>query len=361
METRITFIWIFIFSFCLSAWSQPTEITAEYGPPIEANVWEKFTFTLNAETFNVTEAELQTVLSGVTSFWIKTEMHTGNDIGGIDNVMIGSTYFSDFDGSYEGWSSGGDGTMEWMSTGGYEGGFLQISDWATGEYHWLISPSNWAGDWSSMIGQNIEFWYKTTQPSYAAEIKITSEDVNRLIINMPVSSTILPDDSVLIHLEVLPVPDQDVTVSFSTSDNNCIQVPSPIVVTAGNSIENVFFKAAPGAEITCTSVIEATSPGFLTSRVTMMVLDNYGIGDFDPNYSISVFPNPSNGKLVLSNPLKEEIQQLILYDLTGNMVLYSKKPDLSNTEIDISGQAAGIYFLKVFVAENVITLKVVID
>ncbi len=30
----------------------PSELTADYGPPAEANTWEKFVIPLTAETFN---------------------------------------------------------------------------------------------------------------------------------------------------------------------------------------------------------------------------------------------------------------------------------------------------------------------
>ncbi|MCK4569086.1 MAG: T9SS type A sorting domain-containing protein [Bacteroidales bacterium] len=362
MKTKSTFLLIVFLSFCILAGAQstPTEITAEYGPPAEANVWEHFTIPLTAETFNVDEITFDAVLAGVTSFWIRTEMHTGYDIGGIDDVFIGTTYWSYFEGSADGWSSGGDGTMEWMPTGGVDGGYLQISDWATGDWHWLIAPSTWAGDWTSLKGQNIQFWYKTDQPSYAAIVKITTGVIDRLVINTPVISTILPNDSVLIELEVLPAPTADITVSFSTSDPTCIKVPPSITVLAGYSTAYVYFVAVEGAAVGCESVIEATSPGYLTSRITMLVLDNYGIEESDLSKEISIFPNPCNGKFILSNTSGKRVHQVMMYDLSGNAILDLQEGDLSNTEIDVTNQPAGIYFLRIFVDGKVITSKIII-
>jgi hypothetical protein len=287
-------------------------------------------------------------------------MHTGNDVGGIDDIWIGTTFSSSFDGSAEGWSSGGDGTMEWVSEGGYEGGFLQISDWATGDWHWLIAPSDWAGDWSEMIGQDIAFWYKTDRPSYSAIIKITTIPVNRLVITTPVSATILPDDSTMIKLEVLPVPEEDITVTFSTSNSACVIVPPPITVQAGNSSVNVYFVAASGAEVGCESVIEATSSGYLTSRITMMILDNFGIKEQNLDKMISVYPNPSTGKFILSNESRKSIYQLMMYDLAGNRIMDLSGHDLSNHEIDVSPYPPGIYFLRIFIENEVITSKIIL-
>ncbi len=363
MKTKSTFLLIvLLMSFILAgAQSTPTEITAEYGPPAEANVWEHFTIPLTPEAFNVDSATFAAVLANVTSFWVRTEMHSGPDVAGLDVVKIGPTYLSNFDASSEGWSSGGDATMEWFSTGGYEDGFLQITDWATGIWSWLIAPASWAGDWSSLNGQNIEFWYKTDQPSYSAVVKITTGQIDRLVINTPFFNTILPDDSVIIQLEIMPPPEEDIIVAFSSSNTGCITVPAPITVLTGTSTADVYFVAADGAEVGCESVIEATCNGFITSRITMRILDNYGIEDVDLTKAISIFPNPCNGKFTLSNTSGKSIQQVLMYDLSGNAVLDLREGNLSNTVIDVTDKPAGIYFLRIFVEEKVITSKVIIE
>ena len=120
MKQKSTFVLItLLLSYIMAgAQSTPAEITADYGPPAEANVWEHFIIPLTPETFNVDSASFVAVLENVTSFWIRTEMHSGPDTAGLDLVKVGSTYFSNFDSSSEGWSSGGDATMEWFPAGG---------------------------------------------------------------------------------------------------------------------------------------------------------------------------------------------------------------------------------------------------
>jgi len=362
MKTKSTFLLFIMFMSYLLAGAQstPTEITAEYGPPAEAGVWTYYTIPLTADTFNVDETTFQAVLASVTSFWVRTEMHSGVDVAGLDDVQIGSLYYSDFNASSEGWSSGGDGTMEWKSTGGMFGGWLQIGDWASGEWSYLIAPESWAGDWSSLNGQNINFWYKTDHPSYSAVVKITTGQIDRLVLNAIVSSTILPEDSVMMQLEVLPAPLEDITVSFSSSSQDCILVPDPITIPAGTSTASFYFKAAPEAEVGCQSVIEATSSGYLTSRMTMSVLDNYGIEEVDLSKAVSIFPNPCTGKFILSNTSDKKIQAVIMYDLSGNAIIDLQEGDLSNKEIDVTSLPAGIYFLRVFAEGKVVTSKLII-
>lgn len=354
--TFLTFVFALAF---VMAGAQPSELIAEYGPPEEANTWEKFTIPLTAETFNVDEADFEAAMANITSFWIRTEMHTGTDVGGIDNVQVGP-YFSDFTTSSQGWSSGGDGTMAWIQDGGYEDGFLQISDWATGEWHWLIAPSDWAGDWSDLIGTDIEFWYKTNQPSYNAEIKLTTEPVDRLVINTPVSSVIPPNDSIMIEVEVLPAPESDLTVSFSSSETSCVMVPESVVVPAGTSLTEVYFSAAPDATLGCESVVEATAPDYLTSRTTLRVEEGFGISEDELAEKINIYPNPNQGIFNITTEDGLRINRALLFDVQGNLVR-EFEADVLDKPIDMSRQAKGLYFLHLYTDKHKINTKLMIE
>lgn len=362
MKTKSTFLLLAALLTCITVIAQvPDVIYAEYGPPVEADEWEHYIIPLTAETFGVADTTFDAVLAGVSSIWFRTEMHSGPDTAGIDVVSIGTTYLSNFNGSSENWSSGGDGTMQWFPGGGYEGGFLQISDWASGVWSYLIAPASWSGDWSSLKGQNIEFWYKTDRPSYKGEVEIRTGQIDRLVINTPFFNSILPDDSVLIELEILPAPTEDIIVSFTTSNPACITVPAPITVPAGSSITTVYFHAADGAEVGCESVIEATCNGYITSRIAMNVLDNYGVEEENLSEAIGTYPNPCNGKFILSNTSGKNIQQLMMHNLSGKTVLNLEAGDLSNSEIVVAYLPAGIYFLRLFVDGTIVTSKIVIE
>jgi hypothetical protein len=251
--------------------------------------------------------------------------------------------------------------MAWFPTGGYEGGFVQISDWASGIWSYLIAPASWSGDWTALKGQNIEFWYYTDQPSYNGEIEIRTGQIDRLVINTPFFNSILPGDSVFIELAISPAPTEDIIVSFTTSNPSCITVPAPITVPAGSTIANVYFLAADGAEVGCESVIEARCNGYITSRISMKILDNYGVEEENLSEAIATYPNPCNAKFMLSNSSGKSIQQLMMYNLSGHRVLNLKAGDLSNSEIDVAAQPAGIYFLRLFVEGTIVTSKVIIE
>jgi hypothetical protein len=71
------------------------------------------------------------------------------------------------------------------------------------------------------------------------------------------------------------------------------------------------------------------------------------------NYT--VYPNPSNGIFKITG---ESIQNVSVFDLTGNLVRTQEYNSLNN-EIDISSHPAGIYFIKIQGKNGVIVKRVI--
>lgn len=339
----------------------PEQLIAPYGPPDTANQWTKYTIPLTAESFSVADSIFQAAMTNITSLWIRTEMHTGYDLGGLDEVKVGNVYSSYFDVSSESWTSGGDGTMSYIATGGVNGGYLQIEDWASGDWHYLISPFSWAGDWSELTGQNIEFWMRTDQPSYAAEVILTTGPVSRLALVLPNSSTVAINDSVLIEVAVDPIPTQDVTVTLNSSSTSCITIPSQVVVSAGQSHAVVYATTATGATMGCQSVIEANSSGYLTARMTIKVDGYAGINDMATGQEVIISPNPIKDVFNIHNASGKKINRIMLLDPNSRVVLDLKGNDLSNTDIRISDQPSGVYLLKMHVQDKILISKIIIQ
>jgi len=73
-----------------------------------------------------------------------------------------------------------------------------------------------------------------------------------------------------------------------------------------------------------------------------------------------VYPNPSKGLFkVVSDKLKGDYT-IDVRDINGKLI-YSKKHKVSEETIDLSGQAAGIYFIQVKTGENIFKQKMVIE
>jgi hypothetical protein len=72
---------------------------------------------------------------------------------------------------------------------------------------------------------------------------------------------------------------------------------------------------------------------------------------------LSVYPNPANDKLFIqTNGIS--ILKIELVDFTGKLV-YTSNSLNQNNGIDISGLANGIYFVKAYTANRILTTKVI--
>lgn len=81
------------------------------------------------------------------------------------------------------------------------------------------------------------------------------------------------------------------------------------------------------------------------------------IHDVEPLF-LPVFPNPSTGKFFLSS--KNSIEEISIYNLSGERVFYSSSQYLDNSVINISDQPDGIYLLHVKTAQGERDQKLVI-
>jgi len=246
----------------------PDVMSVSYGPPASANTWEKFTIALTATTFGVSEAEFSAAMQQISMIRIATEMHNGADIGSLDDVKLGNLYTSNFNSNTEEWSASGDGTMSWSSSGGVSGGNLTISDWATGELHFAVAPASWAGNLSSLIGQNLEFYYKTNQPSYSAVIEFYTTDANRVILGSE-KMTLTPGLTTQMKVSLVPKPASNTVVNLSSSNSSVISLPSTVTVgTSGYAMVDV---TAGNVTEESSAVITASTSGYTTSRLTYTV------------------------------------------------------------------------------------------
>ena len=245
-------------------------ISAPFGPPSAANTWQRFTIPLTAATFNVDSATFQKVMSQVTLFRIRTELHDGSDVGGVDNVAVGSRFSAGFDAGPGGWTAAGDGTMEWKPTGGNPGGYLQISDWASGDWHWAVAPVNWAGDWRNLVNSSIAFDLKTNYPDYASLIEVSCTQTKRLILTAD-PFVIPPGGSSNMTVSLSESAAQAVVVSLNSSAPSCITVPASVTVAQGQTSATFFAQAAAGATPGCEAVITASQATYGTSYLTLRV------------------------------------------------------------------------------------------
>jgi hypothetical protein len=79
--------------------------------------------------------------------------------------------------------------------------------------------------------------------------------------------------------------------------------------------------------------------------------------EFGENKSVTIYPNPATDMLSIISP--KEIKQIQLISITGK-ILKNIFPNKTQTEIDLSGLASGIYFTKIISNDNSIITKKII-
>ena len=81
-------------------------------------------------------------------------------------------------------------------------------------------------------------------------------------------------------------------------------------------------------------------------------------GEF--NSEIVIYPNPSNDEITVLSPQSSVGNtSIIITDISGK-IIYQNELIVEVTIIDVSDYAAGIYFMKLMVDENIITKKIII-
>ncbi len=256
--------------------ADPITATAEWGPPATTNEWHHFSVPLTATNFSLTDAEFAQLMSNVTRIRIRTELRNGNDIGNLDQIALGSARSSAFQSGDEGWTAAGDGTMSWVADGGTDGnGYIQVQDWASGDWHYAVAPPSWAGNFTAQIGQSIEFNFRTDHltSGYKGLVELTSEPINRLLM-APQSWTLAPGESTTLTLRITQPVDSDLRISLSSSSSSCIEVPSTVTIPAGQSTAQVQATAPAAASEGCTSTLTASASGFPDARITLTVAES---------------------------------------------------------------------------------------
>ncbi len=71
------------------------------------------------------------------------------------------------------------------------------------------------------------------------------------------------------------------------------------------------------------------------------------------NTQISIFPNPTNG--IINIETQEQIEKITILDISGKIIL-----ETTNTEIDLSKQKTGTYFVKIETESDIFTEKIIL-
>lgn len=108
---------------------------------------------------------------------------------------------------------------------------------------------------------------------------------------------------------------------------------------------------APGVY---TVTVTDTYCGTATLEVEVIEDDNSSLAEEEPDFTLSIYPNPTAGILFLKS---NKVIDVVVYNVVGERVMAAQNVQ----QIDLSNQPAGIYMVQVSSEAGTITRKVTLQ
>ena len=109
-----------------------------------------------------------------------------------------------------------------------------------------------------------------------------------------------------------------------------------------------------------TYIVVVTDSSGCIDSMSIEVPDATGINEINWRNQIKIYPNPTTGKFNLSiQPENNNNFSVYIYDVFGKLIYKKKYIKENNLQINISGKAKGIYFLKVINDKEVSVRKII--
>ena len=78
--------------------------------------------------------------------------------------------------------------------------------------------------------------------------------------------------------------------------------------------------------------------------------------NYEPDMT-EIYPNPTTGKFRIENS-ELRIENVEVYDVYGKRIMTVKVED-NKVELDLSGNASGVYFTRIFTDKGMVTKRIV--
>jgi hypothetical protein len=230
-------------------------------------------------------------------------------------------------------------------------------------YQWQSKPSG--GSWANATGPTaITATYVLSNVSQALD-----GSMYRCMISGPCPPDTVTDSATL-TVYAAPVPDLGPNTNMFWSDT--------IVLSSSGSFTQYYWStgaATPALQIIGSIAGNGQHMYILTvtdnhgcqanDSIVVTVIDDSGIEPATTEDKINVFPNPSNGIITLvSYNFSNEIVEVEISDCMGKTLYRSAinaNSLIDGLQLDLSGFAKGIYFLKIGTAQTVAMKKVFIN
>ena len=127
-----------------------------------------------------------------------------------------------------------------------------------------------------------------------------------------------------------------------------------------NAPADTFFQYIP--QVVGVYNFECTPHAAFNMNGSIVVQSSTGILENQSQTNISVYPNPSNGKFQFSidNSKITKNSKIEIYNVRGERIYQSSIPN-TLSDVDISDQSSGIYFINVYDGQTIRAKKIVLE
>jgi len=150
------------------------------------------------------------------------------------------------------------------------------------------------------------------------------------------------------------VPDYFATGEGSALDN----CTDPVSITTQDPAPG---ELIPDGEYTVTLTAEDEYGNVGTCTFQLTVESELGIDENSLSNSISMYPNPADSQVTISNKSNVALQDAVIYDINGKLI---SKNDLSNMQgqqvIDVSALATGVYVVQITSETSSVSKRLII-
>ncbi|MCK4678833.1 MAG: T9SS type A sorting domain-containing protein [Bacteroidales bacterium] len=158
----------------------------------------------------------------------------------------------------------------------------------------------------------------------------------------------------------LTISDNDALTSLSGLDNIAAFSIDGLCIYDNISLSTCEVQSICNYLISSTGTIQIynNAPGCNSQEEVEEACESVSVESLNPNEEISIFPNPANKQLTLSSKDGTTIEEVIIYNQTGQIVLLEKPV---NNIVDISLLQPGLYIIEVASGQRVVRERLMIE